>query len=200
MSRGCGLLPLRLASLRAGAGVLATLLPGFLERYHERLEPEHVRVAEAFVPRLATWFDQRREPFTVQHGDYRLDNMLFGTAAGGPPLVVVDWQTVSWGPGLIDAAYFLGAGLQPDDRRRHEHDLLRRYWEGLRAGGAPAFPWERCWAEYRLYAPAGMLMAIGASMMVERTPRGDDMFVAMASRHAAQMCDLDSLALLPGAA
>lgn len=184
------------ASLRESAGLLALLLPGFLERYAERLAPEHVAVARAFVPRLAEWFDMRREPFTVQHGDYRLDNMLFGTAEGGPPLAVVDWQTVSWGPALSDAAYFLGAGLLPDDRRRHERDLLARYWEGLRVGGVAEFPWERCWDEYRLLAPAGMLMAIGASMMVERTPRGDDMFLAMASRHAAQMLDLDSLALI----
>lgn len=184
------------ASLREGAGVLPALLPGFLERYADRLAPEHVRVAEAFVPRLAMWFDARREPFTVQHGDYRLDNMLFGTAEGGPPLAVVDWQTTSWGPALSDTAYFLGAGLAPEDRRRHERDLVRRYWEGLRAGGVRDYPWERCWTEYRLHAPAGMLMAIGASMMVERTARGDDMFVAMASRHAAQMLDLDSLALL----
>jgi hypothetical protein len=186
-------------SLRAGAGVLPALLPGFLERYADRLLPEHVRVAEAFVGRLAEWFDARREPFTVQHGDYRLDNMLFGTPAGGPPLAVVDWQTASWGPALTDTAYFLGAGLLADERRRHERDLVHRYWTGLRAEGVGDFDWERCWREYRLYAPAGMLMAIGASMMVERTPRGDDMFVAMAERHAAQMLDLDSLGALSAA-
>ena len=39
-------------------------------------------------------------------------------------------------------------------------------------------------------------MAIGASMMVERTDRGDDMFLAMARRHAAQIIDLRSHELL----
>lgn len=187
-------------ALRESATLLPALLPGFLARYGDRLGAAHVGVAEAFVARLAEWFDARREPFTVLHGDYRLDNMLFGTAAGGPPLAVVDWQTTSWGPALLDAAYFLGAGLSPEDRRRHERELLGRYWEGLRARGVAGFPWERCWREYRLHAPGGLLMAIGASMMVERTPRGDDMFVTMADRHAAQMRDHASLAVLGGAA
>jgi hypothetical protein len=184
------------ASLREGTGVLPALLPGFLDRYADRLAPEHVRMAEAFVPRLADWFDGRREPFAVQHGDYRLDNMLFGTEEDDPSLAVVDWQTTAWGPPLADAAYFLGAGLLTEERRRSEAELLRRYWDGLRAGGVQDFSWERCWTEYRRHAPAGLLMAIGASMMVERTARGDAMFVAMARRHADQMLDLDSLALL----
>ena len=33
--------------------------------------------------------------------------MLFGKAAGGRPLTVVDWQTVLLGVGPSDVAYFL---------------------------------------------------------------------------------------------
>ena len=35
----------------------------------------------------------------------------------------------------------------------------------------------------------GYLMAVLASQVVERTERGDDMFVAMATRHAGQIAD-----------
>ena len=38
-------------------------------------------------------------------------------------------------------------------------------------------------------------MAVGASMLVERTERGDDMFMAMAHRHAAHAIDLDAHAI-----
>jgi hypothetical protein len=38
---------------------------------------------------------------------------------------------------------------------------------------------------------------VGASMMVERTARGDEMFLAMARRHAAQVDDLRSYELIP---
>jgi hypothetical protein len=35
-------------------------------------------------------------------------------------------------------------------------------------------------------------MAVGASMLVERTPRGDEMFMTMARRHGAHILDLEA--------
>jgi len=140
----------------------------------------------------------REQPFTVQHADYRLDNMLFGTTEGGYPLAVVDWQTVVWGPPLADASYFLGAGLMPDDRRRHERPLLRLYYDALRARGVDGFSWERCWRDYRRYAFSGFLIAVAASMVVVQTERGDEMFLTMARRHGAQILDLDATKFLTG--
>ena len=145
---------------------------------------------------LPTWLRHREPPFVVQHGDYRLDNMLFGTSEGGYPLAVVDWQTVVWGPPLADASYFLGAGLVPEDRRRHERDLLRVYHDALLACGVDAFSWDRCWRDYRRYAFSGFLMAVGASMLVVQTGRGDEMFLTMASRHGAQILDLEAESFL----
>jgi hypothetical protein len=39
-------------------------------------------------------------------------------------------------------------------------------------------------------------MAVIASMLVERTPRGDLMFMAMAARHARHALDLDAAAVI----
>ena len=55
---------------------------------------------------------------------------------------------------------------------------------------------DELWREYRLYAFSGFLMAILASMNVERTQRGDEMFAVMAERPAWQVLALDSLSLL----
>lgn len=177
---------------------LPTLLPGFLERYGTRLEPVYQRIAERMIERLGAWLGNRPGPFAVQHGDYRLDNMLFGTADGGPPLAVVDWQTVVYGPPLVDASYFLGAGLLPDDRRRHERALLKLYHGGLRARGVTGLDWNACWREYRRYAFSGFLMALGASMLVVQTERGDEMFLTMLRRHGAQIVDLEAEEFLGG--
>ena len=179
-------------SIEMAAQLLASLFPGFVERYGSRLEREYVGVAERLRSGLGAWMRNRRPPFAVQHGDYRLDNMLFGTADGGYPLAVVDWQTVVWGPPLADASYFLGAGLSPDERRHHERALLRLYYDALCARGVDGYSWERCWNEYRRYAFSGFLMAVAASMMVVQTERGDEMFLTMARRHGAQIVDLDA--------
>lgn len=172
--------------------------PGFRERYAARLAPELMAVAERFEPRVGAWVAGTEGPLTVIHGDYRLDNMLFGTGPGAPPLAVVDWQTVARGLGTADASYFLGAGLVVDDRRAHEQELLRGYWEALRVRGVADYPWETCWRDYRRTAYAGLVMAVVASMIVVQTARGDDMFMAMASRHAQQVIDLESEALCNG--
>jgi hypothetical protein len=178
--------------------LLAQLLPGFLERYQGRVAPEHEEVCRRFVASLDGWSaDRVRPPLGLVHGDYRLDNMLFGAPASARRFTVVDWQTVGWGPAMTDAAYFLGSALEPGERRANERELLREYHAGLLAAGVRGFDWERCWLEYRRQVFLGILMTVAPAMIVERTARGDEMFLTILARCAQQIIDLDALELLP---
>ena len=74
---------------------------------------------------------------------------------------------------------------------------MRGYHDGLRRRRRrPATAGTRCWHDYRRGTWAGLLMAVGASMMVERTDRGDRMFLTMADRHARHALDLEAPDLL----
>ena len=176
--------------------LMSTMYPAFLDRYGDRVEREVVEAGNRLVDRLDDYLGNRPEPHTAAHGDYRLDNMLFGTGGDSPPLAVVDWQTATTGPGLTDASYFLGAGLLPEDRRKHERQLIEAYHQALIAGGVEGYDWDRCWTDYRRFAFGGLIMAMAASMLVERTDRGDDMFMAMATRHCEQILDLEATEFL----
>ena len=55
---------------------------------------------------------------------------------------------------------------------------------------------EALWTDYRVGALSGYFMAVFASMSVERTARGDEMFAVMAERPARQALALGSLDLL----
>jgi hypothetical protein len=180
----------------AGAALLPVLFDGFAARYGDVLEESVLDVGRRLMPDIGTYLRRHRPPWTVQHADYRLDNLMFGTGSGGPPLAVVDWQTVVLGPGAADVSYFLGAGPSVEDRRRHEERMVREYHGALVAGGVDDYSFDDCFTDYRRYAYAGYLMAVGASMMVERTARGDEMFLTMARRHAAQIVDLGSHELI----
>ncbi|MBI2708163.1 MAG: phosphotransferase [Actinobacteria bacterium] len=171
--------------------VLATMLPGFLDRYGDRMSPEVVALTERFVPRLDRYGTDGSAPETIIHGDYRIDNLMFGLDR----VVVLDWQTVGVGAALSDASYLLGGSLVPAARREVEEGLVRGYWERLVAGGVGC-SWEACWEDHRRYAFAGLIMAVFASMVVQRTPRGDEMFVAMAERAGLHALDLESESLL----
>jgi len=155
-----------------------------------------LRAATELFAHLDAFVLADMEPSTIVHGDYRLDNLLFGPAADDVPIAVVDWQTCAHGPALGDVAYFIGAGLLASDRRAVEADLVGDYHAGLVRAGVDEYPWERCWTDYRRGTWSGLVMAIAASMLVERTDRGDQMFLTMAARHAQHAIDLDAPELL----
>ncbi len=177
-------------------GLLPNLWAGFTERYADRLGPEVHEVGGAVIGGLERYMDDP-SPRTVTHGDYRLDNLLFGGPPDVPTVAVVDWQTTALGNGLSDVAYFVGAGLLVDERRPNEEALVRRYHERLTGAGVE-LPWDDCWRAYRRGTVSGVIMALAASMLVERTARGDDMFMVMAERHARHALDLDALGALSG--
>jgi len=179
------------------AGLYDLTWDRFVERYITTLTSDALAIGRALHARIADWATHQPSARTLAHGDYRLDNMLFGPPGSERPLVVVDWQTVRWGCGTSDVAYFLGAGLQPDLRRAHERDLVARYHAALGAYGVGVdYPFDACWEDYRRYSFSGYVMAVIASVLVGRTERGDAMFMAMANRHAAQAVDLDATELL----
>lgn len=169
---------------------------GFCERYADRLGPEVHEAGSALFADFGRYLAGDEGPWTIVHRDFRLDNLLFGDRGGSVPIAVVDWQACTHASGLIDVAYFIGAGLLTDVRREHERDLVRRYHDGLVAAGVRDYGWEQCWTDHRLGSFAGFLTAVVAPMMVERTERGDDMFMAMVRRHARHVLDLDAPALL----
>ena len=182
----------------AGSGLAAMwqmFFPGFAATYRSHLSAEEFELAEQFGGMIATWRGGRTGPKTITHGDYRLDNMLFATPEGGPPVTVVDWQTPAHGSPITDLSYFVGAGLLPPDRRAHERELVSVYLEALAAYDITldeAWVWE----QYRRDAFAGLTVAAMASQIVTLNDRSEAMFGAMAQRHLRQALDLDSASLI----
>jgi len=185
--------------LDASRAFLGMLLPGvwggFKDRYASHVDPHVLPLGEELFGHLASYLAPPTAPLTITHGDYRLDNLLLDPD-DGHVVGVVDWQTCAVGPALQDVAYVMGAGLLPEDRRPVEQDLVRRYHDGLLAAGIEGYGWDACWHDHRRGTFAGLVMAVAASMLVERTDRGDQMFMTMASRHAQHALDLDAVDLI----
>jgi hypothetical protein len=178
------------------AAMVTSLLPGFLDRYREELAPEHAALCQQFVEHLPAWSNLRVGPRTASHGDFRLDNLLFQPGERRP--VVVDWQTLSWAGASYDVAYFIGGCLSAEDRRANELDLLVHYHDALCSRGVTDYSLEQLRVDTRRDTFGGVLMAIVAAMVVQRTERGDLMFLTSTSRHAQHALDVDALSLLHG--
>ena len=167
-------------------------LPGFVQRYGPDLASDECRIIQQLgeaenSPLVAQGLP---DVFSLIHVDYRLDNLLFNTQEDQTQVTAVDWQSITLGSPLNDAAYFVGAGLLPSDRAAAEEHLVRGYFDALCDAGVTGFDWPDCWQAYRYGAFAGFAVTVVASMIVERTERGDQMFTTMAQRHARHALDL----------
>jgi Phosphotransferase enzyme family len=178
------------------AAVAPTLDP-FLERFAGQLEPEHVALVRRLAPnagdyRTRVW----TSPYVVAHSDYRLDNMLFATAAGAPPISIVDWQGARLGPPLLDAAVLLGACMSTEQRRAHERELLRDYHDRLVSAGIGGFSFDDCVESYRRCSLWPFLLGIPVSVSLVQTERGDEMWARLVRGCAELVIDTGAAELL----
>ena len=166
----------------------------FVERFAADLDEADVVTLGSAAALIAQWHPARPEPFTVLHGDYRLDNLMFDP--GGADVVAVDWQTLAVGPPARDLAYFLGTSLTIGDRRAAERELVAEYHAALVDRGVTGYAVDQCFDDYRLGQLQGpMITTMGCAYATgERSAAADAMFLAMATRSCAAIRDLDTLA------
>ena len=170
---------------------------GFVERYRDRLAPDDIELGQAFTDHIADYYAALRTiPFTVQHGDFRPDNVLFDALDGKVPLAVLDWQTVIFAPGTVDIAYFIGGALSPAMRREHEGALLERYHGELVAQGITDYSMTDLLRDYPIGTFQNLVIGVAAAMLVARSDRGDDLFVSMVANALAHARDHDGLAAI----
>ncbi|WP_240809860.1 ecdysteroid 22-kinase family protein [Actinomadura sp. WMMA1423] len=180
----------------AVTGALGPATEIFIDRFADRLAAEDKATLRAVAVHAGRWITARPERFAPVHGDYRLDNIIFG-AGGGPGVAAVDWQTLTVGLPARDLAYFLGTGLTVSDRRTHERDLVSAYHRALAGHGVTGYSFEQCWDDYVFAFLQGPLITVLGCAYGTPTERGDEMFLAMAARSCAAIRDHGSLGRVP---
>jgi len=84
---------------------------GQLERYATRPLPE--------VDAAGRWLQQHTpvmQPPAVIHGDYKLDNVMFGPHLPVELVAVVDWEQSTIGDPLVDLGWMIGLWTTPGER------------------------------------------------------------------------------------
>lgn len=127
------------------------LLPAFLRKVSKPLPDEVMEIGELlgeYKGRITRHLFTKK-PKTLLHGDYHLDNLMFG-ATGEEAFFVVDWQLVKRGRGIWDVAYFLSQNLAPEDRQAIEMELLHDYLRILDDYGVQNYSFDDAMYDYRL--------------------------------------------------
>ncbi|MBH77751.1 MAG: hypothetical protein CL897_05950 [Dehalococcoidia bacterium] len=142
----------------------------FAERIVPKVDPNFMPIGERLVRDFAGIFERgASSAATLVHGDFRIENFLFGEKDTPDEVVLIDWQLSGYGSGMRDMAYFISQGFDPNERKAVEDDLLSKYHTALVNHGVTGYSLTQCREDYRLgllwslYAPI-----IGMTGMAER--------------------------------
>lgn len=165
-----------------------------VSRLAGRLSGEDQNTMQDAAGLVADWLLLHPDRYSLLHGDYRLDNLLFDPS--GTTITVVDWQTLTIGLPARDLSYFLATSLQPDARAADEHRLVADYHRALGGHGVTDYPVSQCWEDYRLgMLQVPLITTLGHAFSVA-TDRGDEMALIMLQRGCRAIRELDTLALI----
>ncbi|KWX66656.1 phosphotransferase family protein [Mycobacterium sp. NAZ190054] len=143
---------------------------------------------------VTPWLLAVPDRFSLMHGDYRLDNLLYDPDR--TRITVVDWQTLGLGLPSRDLAYFTATSLLPETRATVERGLVERYHAALLGHGVTGYDVETCWHDYRLgVLQAPLITALGTAF-ASSTERGDEMMLTMLHRGCRAIRELESIDLV----
>ncbi|CAA0105775.1 Uncharacterised protein [Mycolicibacterium vanbaalenii] len=179
----------------AVVNVFATTMQSFSAFVH----PDVVAAGERYttaVPELHRRMAQG--PQALIHGDYRLDNFMFGTRPDQRPFVMLDMQAPIVTKAVHDVGYLLSQSLDVTARRSNEQQLLVQYHSALVSHGVSDYSFEQCWEDYKLAILHCLEYAIIIAGTLEPgNARGRKFVEACLHRSCQAIVDLDLLSLLP---
>ena len=104
----------------------------FVARFGEAIGPEVIAKMDEIQANFSDYnASLDKSPWTLIHGDYRLDNLLFRPEG---KTVLLDWQALAWGRAGWEVTYFITTALEPHHKEEEEM-MLRRYHKVLVESG-----------------------------------------------------------------
>jgi hypothetical protein len=132
------------------------------------------------------------EPSALLHGDPHIGNTyLLRGGSGG----LLDWQLMVKGRWAHDVTYLLVTALDPEQRRKHERDLIAAYLDELRRRGVERPPSENeAWMLYRQAVVWGLVIGW---LITPPQNYGRAITVANLTRLVTAIQDLETFRALP---
>ena len=165
-----------------------------LEKLGAKVSADDRETASAAMSVVTPWQLAEPDRYSLMHGDYRLDNLLFDPDR--TRVTVVDWQTMGVGLPARDLSYFTATSLSPDLRAAIEERLVDDYHRSLLGYGVTGFDRDTCWRDYRLGMLQAPLITTLGCAFASSTERGDEMVAVMLQRGCRAIRELNTLELI----
>ncbi len=162
----------------------------FLDRFGDLLSNRMTKVGERLGANIATLLAGfAAPPRTLIHGDYRMDNLLFGHEPDS--LAVIDWQLSCKGQGVFDIAYFMSQSAPVEVRQAIERELLELYCRTLEEKGVGSISRTACFEGYRRGVLYGLVYpVIVGGTLVAADSRGKEVVRTVTDRALRAIEDL----------
>ena len=170
-----------------------------VEIFADYIDPATAARGHEFMAALPQLQDAvNRAPTTLLHGDFRMENVFFGTAQQHRPVAIIDWQGPLLGKGMVDVALMLGQSTRTEVRQAHQQGLIARYAGRLRKLGVAGYGAEAAWADYELALLYNWVyVAVVAGALDVSNDRAFAWMSQMVARQSAATRELDLFRLLP---
>jgi len=172
-----------------------------MSRFPDVVPPELLEAAAAYRAAIPALHARMAEgPLALAHGDFRLDNFMFGESAEQKPFVMLDLQAAIVTKPIHDVVYLLTQSVDIDVRRREERRLIELYQRELVELGVSDYSLDQAWEDYRFGALHALEFAILITAALEPGNERGTAWVRQCLGRATQaVVDLDALRLLPDA-
>ena len=172
----------------------------FLAKVDRVLPPALLDIGQKLSDNEASIKRQLGEPpRTIVHGDYRLDNMFFGTSEAGSSFTVIDWQKPTLGRGVADLGYFVAFCMDTEQRRATELGLLKVYHSLMLEYGVSGYDFDQCLYDYRLSLLHHLERVVKAFAVLDVSSERGQMFVkTVLKRFDSALTDHNVAELMPG--
>ena len=142
----------------------------FVERFGHVVSGDtvaHLDEIQDRVPDISASLAAR--PWTLLHGDFRLDNLLFRPDG---EIVVLDLQGLGMGRPAVDVAYFITTALT-SEHRDEEELLLRTYHDALVGAGVSSYSWVQLVSDCHLAKELLAHRIVGSADVLDTSVSGD---------------------------
>lgn len=149
----------------------------------------------AAIPAMQRWINAA--PRTLIQGDFRMDNLFFGSKPEHAQVAVCDWGASLRGKGVHDIAWLFSGSVPIAERRVNERALITRWHKGLVAAGVHGYNVDDAWEDYRraiLYMWTYVVVTAGS--LDPNNARGQAWIGEMVKRSGQAIIDLGGVELL----
>ena len=172
----------------------------FVENYSQLISKDAIVLGDKLSNHIEWKNDEiEKRPLTLVHADLREDNLLFAPEGSAQGVLIIDWQLTIRNIGAADVARLMGGSEIPKERKGHQFEILRKWYDTLISEGVSNYSWDDAVYDFRLGALSHLCYPVHFHKAgLDATGRLKELIESIYTRAFSSAVDMDAGSILPG--